>query len=68
MPPSREATYSPCSIRQVKYAIDQVMVENKQSELRLKDELATRTELDFPRKAFEGRLKAVVKNMGRKIE
>ena len=39
------------SIRQGKYAIDQVRVENKQSELRLKDELVTRIELDFPRKA-----------------
>ena len=34
-----------------KYAIDQVRVENKQSELRLKGELATRIEIDFPRKA-----------------
>ena len=39
------------SIRQKKYAIDQVRVENKQSELILKDEFATRIELDFPRKA-----------------
>ena len=38
-------------IRQGKYAIDQVRVENKQSELRLKGELATRIELDFQRKA-----------------
>ena len=37
-------------IRQGKYAIDQVRVENKQSELRLKGELATRIEFDFPRK------------------
>ena len=39
------------SIRQGKYAIDQVSVENKQSELRLKGEYAARKELDFPRKA-----------------
>ena len=39
------------SIRQENYAIDQVRVENKQSELRLKGALATRIELDFPRKA-----------------
>ena len=57
-----------------KYAIDQVRVENKQSELRLKGELATRIEFDFLKKklraackAFEGRLKAVVKNKGKKL-
>ena len=62
------------SIRQGKYAIVQVRVENKQSELRLKGELATRIELDFLKKlraaceAFDGRLKAVVENKGGKIE
>ena len=34
-----------------KHAIDQARVENKQSELRVKDELATRMELVSPRKA-----------------
>ena len=47
----RFARWQKSSIRQGKYAIDQVRVENKQSELRLKGELATRIELDFPRKA-----------------
>ena len=61
-------------MRQGKYAIDQVRVENKQSKPRLKGELATRIELGFPgkaaclSKAFEGRLKAVVKNNRGKIE
>ena len=47
----RFARWYKSSIRPGKYAIDQVRVENKQSELRLKGELATRIELDFTRKA-----------------
>ena len=47
----RFARWQKSSIRQGKYAIDQVRVENKQSELRLKGELATSIALDFPRKA-----------------
>ena len=39
------------SRRQEKHAIDQVRVENEQSELRVKDELATRMELESPRRA-----------------
>ena len=39
------------SRRQGKHAIDQVMVENEQSDLRVKDELATRMELESPRRA-----------------
>ena len=47
----RFARWEKSSIRQGKYAIDQVRVENIQSELILKGDLATRIELDFPRKA-----------------
>ena len=47
----RFARWLKSSIRQRKYAIDQVRVQNKQSKLRLKGELATRLELDFPSKA-----------------
>ena len=70
----RFARWYKSSIRQGKYAIDQVRVENKQSELRLKGELAMRIKLisqeklRAAREAFEGRLKAVVKNKGGKIE
>ena len=47
----RFARWQKSSISQGIYAINQVRVENKQLELRLKGELATRIELNFPRKA-----------------
>ena len=59
-------------MRQGKYASDQVRVENEQSKLRLKDEIATRKELESPIKAacegFESRMKTLVINKGRNIE
>ena len=60
IPPLRKSSYSPLngleggkksSRRQGNHAIDQVRVEDEQSELRVKDELATRMELEFPRRA-----------------
>ena len=55
IPTSREATTACKVVKKFnetgKIFIDQARVENKQSELRLKGELATRIELDFPREA-----------------
>ena len=83
IPPLRKSSYLPwnglkgdkkSSRRQGKHAIDQVRVENEQSELRVKTNLRREWNLNSQKEpratceAFEGTLKDVVKNKGGNIK